>query len=71
MKKFVVAGVAMAAMLLSLSGCYWPGHWQHHDRDGGRYERYDSRGGYDYYRGGYDHQRRGDYYHQYDPYYRR
>ena len=64
MKNFVVAGVAMAAMLLSVSGCCWLGPWHHHDRDGGRYERYDSRGGYDY-------QRSSDRYHHYDPYYRR
>jgi len=51
MKKIVMAGVAMAAMLLSLSGCYWPGPWHHHhDRDGDRYERHDSRGGYDHHR---------------------
>lgn len=50
MKRFVVAGVAMAAILLSLSGCYWPGPWHHHhhDRDGDRYERNDSRRGYDH-----------------------
>lgn len=61
MKKFVMAGIAMAAVLVSLTGCYWPGPWHHHDRDRDRYERNDSRGGYDHHRDG-DHD---------DHYYRR
>ncbi len=60
MKKIVVTGIAMATMLFSLAGCYWPGPWHdrhHHDRDRERDERHDNRDDDDHYRDDHFHHR--------------
>jgi hypothetical protein len=52
MKRIIILGVALVAMLVAMGGCCWPGYG--HDGYGRGRHGY----GYDHYRGGGYHERR-------------